>query len=501
MEKVIWVIGDNREEMIEAQRRINSTGSMRARCLLSPVALERAIQSVQENEESRIGSPSLLVVDYRMAEKQEFQCLSQIKMCQALVGVPLFFMMEERTKELDEKCFSLGATVVMHKPFSKSGILRMEHSAWQHEVTKSYEKTLQKQVNDLRAAREIMRLNQQLEARNELLYQVFGRYFSDDVLEVILEHPEEISIGGERRDAAVMFADLRGFTSLSEEIEPERVSQLLNMFLERMLGVIQTYHGTVIEFLGDSILAVFGAPLTSETPMMDAAKAAIQMQNTMKDVNEYCTGQGYEPLEMGIGLHCGDVFIGNVGSEKMMRYNVIGKEVNVCSRIEGMTVGGQVLLSEELYRRLDDVQVGNSMTVLVKGIREPIALYELLRAGDVKMIPGDSVESDWELREAFHKSLIQIYPIQGKVVSKLPVEAQVEQVSEKQMEVSVKERLELFTDVKLMATMEEEADAFHDVYGKVIAETEGKYLLHITHTNQEFHAFVQETLMGDSYET
>lgn len=379
MKKIIWVIGGDRKQMIEMQRQINSSGSMRALCLLSSEALQRAVASGKEEHTSDISSPSLIIIDYTLIVTSDFEPLSFIKKQRELAGVPLFFVVEKRSEEVDEDCYAKGAMVILHKSFSKSEIMRIENAAWQYENTKNYEKMLQKQAADLKAAKEIMSLNQQLKARNDLLHQIFGRYFSDEVVEVILEQPQGAAIGGEKREVTVMMSDLRGFTSLSEEMEPEAVTTLLNFYFEKMLESILKYHGTVIEFLGDGVLSVFGAPLHSDSHTSDAIAAAISMQNAMKDVNAYCAEHGYSDLEMGIGIHCGDVFVGNVGSEKMMRYNVIGHVVNECSRIESNSAGGQVLVSEEAISKAGyPVTVAGRLNIVAKGLKEPIPAGEVV---------------------------------------------------------------------------------------------------------------------------
>ena len=137
MEKIIWVIGDDRLEMIEAQRRINAAGSMRALCLLSFEAVQKAALAQEEGERSRISTPSLIIFDYQMAKKEDFASVLFLRKQQSLGGVPLFFMTEKRSEELDEECYEKGATVVVHKPFSRAGIMRIERTAWQHEATKT----------------------------------------------------------------------------------------------------------------------------------------------------------------------------------------------------------------------------------------------------------------------------------------------------------------------------------------------------------------------------
>lgn len=382
MEKIIWVIGDDRLEMIEAQRRINAAGSMRALCLLSFEAVQKAALAQEEGERSRISTPSLIIFDYQMAKKEDFASVLFLRKQQSLGGVPLFFMTEKRSEELDEECYEKGATVVVHKPFSRAGIMRIERTAWQHEATKNYEIMLQKQAGDLQEAKEIIRLNKQLQSRNQLLHQIFGRYFSDNVVDSILEDPKGAVIGGEKRKLTVMMADLRGFTAMSESMTPEAVTDILNCFFDEMLQCITKYYGVVIEFLGDAILAVFGASPDSKAQIEEGITAGIKMQKAMAKVNDYIISKGLVPLEMGIGIHRGEVFIGNFGSETMMRYNVIGQAVNECSRIEGASVGGQVLVSYDTVQNANAaIKTDGKFTIQVKGISTPLKVYSVTGIG------------------------------------------------------------------------------------------------------------------------
>ena len=495
MEKIIWTIGDKRNEMLEAQRRINSIGSMRAFCMLSTEAVEKAIMTIQEHSGSRISSPSLIIIDYDMAAKENFRIISILKNQRHVAGVPVFFMTEKRTRELDEECYSLGAMVVLSKPFSKSGILRIERIAWQYEVTKNYEKTLQKQAADLQFAREIMRLNKQLEARNELLYQVFGRYFSDQVLEVILEHPEDVSIGGEKRELTVMMSDLRGFTSLSAGLQPEAVTKLLNLFFERMVEIIAKYNGTVIELLGDCVLAVFGAPLPSKEHTADAVAAAIEMQNAMKDVNIYCDSLGYPKLEIGIGIHRGEAFIGNVGSEKMMRYNVVGSVVNECSRIESYSVGGQILVSTSSLEKITiPFEVNGQIEINAKGLAKTIKLCEVLGIeGDYK-VSIESVEKN--ILYAIDEDVeFLLYPVENKIVAGEPVITKLKSFSNKRAVVEVEGGdILVYSDVEVSAVETKGKVIFSDVYAKIVDRDENEITLHFTHVNQNFRMYSEKVI-------
>lgn len=498
MEKVIWVISDSREDIVTTQRQLNSTGSMRAFCMLSWEAVREAVHKQRMESPSRISTPSLMLMDYDLTAQNNYEVLTYLKSQEDLAGVPIVFMMDERSMEKDEECYERGATVVLHKPLSKSGILRIETMAWQHEVTKNYEQILQKQIGDLQAAREIMDLNNQLQARNEVLHQIFGRYFSDKVLEQILEDPNGSAIGGEKREATVMMADLRGFTPISEELGPEELTDLLNTFFGKMLDIIISYHGTVIEFLGDAVLAVFGAPLASEQQTEDAIAAAIAMQNVMEEVNDHCAEAGWPVLEMGIGIHRGEVFVGNIGSEKMMRFNVVGRAVNECSRIEGCSVGGQILVSAiTLAKASCPVETGDYRDVIAKGLQVPLTVCEVRALGGEYDCRLEHVNEDI-LTPVNRWIRFNLYPIEDKVKRDIKVAAQLKEFSGKRaiVEVMPDEKYELKenTDAEMFASDKEGNLVFTGVNAKIVSRENRILTLHFTHINQGFRQFVKDMM-------
>lgn len=503
MEKImgrnIWVIGNDRQEMIDAQRRINSTGGMRAVCKLSLESVRRAIgeRALAEaaGQEWR-EMPSLIIVDYNMSQKEDFETVSFIKKQKDLAGIPLFFMTETRTKERDRECYSWGATVVLHKPLSREGIMRIEQTAWQHDVTKNYEKLLVQQANHLREQEEIVKLNRQLEARNSLLRQVFGQYFSDDIFNEILKNPEGAAIGGKKRELTVMMADLRGFTSISEGLSPEKVTDVLNYFFQSMLPPLTEHKGTVIEYLGDSILAVFGAPIASEHQTENAIAAAIKMQNNMEQVNEYCVHNGYPLMEIGIAIHRGEAFIGNVGSEQLMRYNVIGSVVNECSRIESFSVGGQVLASKECLSHINaPVEISDRQEIQAKGLQYPITVCE------IRSIRGDY---DCHIREQKNDVLYPVdrwvlfnmYPIEEKLIQDVCVTGRLCRFSYKRALVQLDEKeeydLRVGMDVEIFAAGEDGRALFTEIYAKIIEIREGFLTLRFTHVNRSFRSFANQ---------
>lgn len=492
MEKIIWVVGNNRQDMIEAQRQINSMGSMRAVVMLSYDAVSKMAKSQSKINGNRLYTPSLIILDYDMECEVEFASLSLIRSQQALAGVPLFFMVKNRSEETDELCYDKGAMVILTKPFSRRELLRIERTAWQHEMTRNYEKILQKQAGDIQAAKEIMRLNKQLKSRNELLYKIFGRYFSDKVLDVILESPDGAAIGGERRNMTVMTSDLRGFTSISEELDAELVTDLLNKYFGTMVDIIGKYHGTVIEFLGDSILAVFGAPLESKQHADEAVAAALEMQNEMAAVNVYAKKMGYPELEMGIGIHTGCAFIGNIGSDKMMRYNVIGGIVNECSRIESYTVGGQIYVSEDVIANMNgSVRVSNRLEVAAKGLHKPIEICDVM---------GISGSYECELNQRVDEyavslddvMMFEMHTIIDNKIEKIMINARVEELTTKHAVVAMEHgTVSVFDDVWITAKNEDGDELFRDIYAKIIDKNREIVTLRFTHVGRDFTDYVK----------
>lgn len=495
--KHIWVFNTVKQEMIEAQRQLNADGSMRAVCILSLEALKRAL--LQKDEMGGLkNAPSLILVDYENAVEQSEQAISMIKQEQSLAGVPLFFMMHDRSAVMDELCYSKGATVVLHKPFSMGEQHRIAHAAWQYQVTKNYEILLQKQASDLRVAKEIARLNEKLKQRNELLYQIFGRYFSDQVVEQIIHNPEGAVIGGEKCEATIMMADLRGFTSISETLEPEVVTDILNHFFEEMLNVINHYHGTVIEYLGDAILAVFGAPLWIEDQHEQAIAAAIGMQNRMESVNAYCAEYGYPMLEMGIGLHGGEVFVGNVGSNRMMRYNVMGQVVNLCSRIESYSVGGQVLASKYLIDQLTcQAKLHNLIEISVKGAKMPIPICEVTGLTGTYACELHK-RAEEKMVEVKDRVIFNLYPVEGKMISDQAASATLIYFSRKTAKIMLEDagevHLEEFSDVEIFAAKRGGKALFANVYAKITKMEGDEVTLCFTHVNKVFQSFAKKMM-------
>lgn len=499
MEKNIWIVNSNKSELIEAQRLINADGGMRAFCMLTYEAVVKAVQC-QQSQQTSDRMPSLILMDYDTAEQEEYRTLKYIQEHTAYAGIPLFFMVAAKSKDLDEICYSHGATVALHKPFSTASILRIERTAWQHEMTRNYEKKLQQQASELVAAKEIQRLNQQLESRNALLHQIFGRYFSEEVMDVILDHPDGAAIGGKKCEVTVLMADLRGFTAISDHLQPDAVTHMLNYFLGEMTEVICSFQGTIIEFIGDAILAVFGAPFEIEHAEQAAIAAAITMQNRMQRVNEYNKANGYPCIEMGIGVNWGEVFIGNIGSDKMMRYNVIGQAVNLCSRIESYSVGGQILVSMKTIERLScRVQFMHSFEIMAKGLLQSVAICEL------RGIEGEYactiIDQDEDALQLVAREIpVILHQVEGKSISNRVIKGIILELSHKQAVLQIDTMIDLtaYADVEVSAGTENEGILFDNVYAKVIRQQSNRVTIHFTYVTDEFIAFYKAVRMSET---
>lgn len=245
---------------------------------------------------------------------------------------------------------------------------------YQHKMLLAYEEIE-------RHRHELTEHKRQLELRNRLILGTFGRYLSDEVVTRLLEAPEGLALGGEKRTVSIMMADLRGFSALADGIDPQDVVALLNGYLEAMTGIIMKWGGTIDEFIGDAILVLFGAPLLHTDDHVRAAACALQMQREMPAVNAMNAAKGLPAVEMGIGVHTGEVVVGNIGSLQRAKYGVVGRAVNFASRVESYSVGGQVLVSQALRDALGPLgEFGEELDVHPKGM-QPVTIHELVGVG------------------------------------------------------------------------------------------------------------------------
>jgi class 3 adenylate cyclase len=211
-----------------------------------------------------------------------------------------------------------------------------------------------------------------------------GRYVSPELAAEVLRDREALQLGGEVREVAMLMSDLRGFSELSERLGPAGMIALLNRYLACMTPVIQQHRGIIVEFIGDAIFVLFGAPLGRPDDAERAVRCAWAMQQALAAFNADGRSHGLPELTMGIGLHVGPVVAGNIGSADRVKYGVVGPAVNLTARIQSLTGGGEVVLSDALLARVSSlVSVAPGRQERVKGASEPITVHRLLEAKEV----------------------------------------------------------------------------------------------------------------------
>ena len=218
----------------------------------------------------------------------------------------------------------------------------------------------------------------ELQERNEFIRRVLGRYVTDEVANHVLSRPEELQLGGERREVTVLMSDLRGFTQMSDKLGPEKVVEILNHYLTAMVDVVLKWGGTIDEIIGDALLVIFGAPLPAPEHARRAVCCALEMQEAMKPLNVLLQEKGLVSIGMGIGLNSGEVVVGNIGSEKRMKYSVVGSPVNLTARIEAFTIAGQILASKETVDLIGEgLRLDGQLRVNLKGFSRAITIFEI----------------------------------------------------------------------------------------------------------------------------
>ncbi len=212
----------------------------------------------------------------------------------------------------------------------------------------------------------------------------FQRYLSPDMVERIADNPENLALGGEVRDITILFSDIRGFTSMSEKMDPEELTNLLNTFLTPMTDELLDHQATIDKYIGDAIMAFWNAPIDVPNHPKEAARATLAMLTRLDEVNNELRFDGNRgnrpPLRMGVGLNTGDCCVGNMGSDQRFAYSCLGDAVNLASRLEGMTkqYAVDIIVGEETAKHLADFGILELDMIRVVGRTEPARIYALL---------------------------------------------------------------------------------------------------------------------------
>lgn len=218
--------------------------------------------------------------------------------------------------------------------------------------------------------------------KKEKIQSVMGKYISKDVMQNVVSNIDGVRLGGKRACVTVLFADIRGFTSISEQLSAEEVTKILNEYFSAIAPIIEAHNGILNKFMGDAVLAVFGEPIKNENHATDAVKCADAMLKKVKQLQTKWLDEGKPKIEIGVGISTGEAFVGNIGSEERLEYTVIGDTVNTASRIENYNkvYKTKFLISEETFLRVQKyVDVIKIREVSIRGKAKKINIYEVLR--------------------------------------------------------------------------------------------------------------------------
>jgi adenylate cyclase len=212
----------------------------------------------------------------------------------------------------------------------------------------------------------------------------FSYYVSESVVNEMLKHPERLKLGGDKKDLTVLFSDIRGFTTISEGLSPEALVLLLNEYLTAMTDVVFEHDGTLDKYMGDALMAIYGAPLDQPDHAAKACLSALEMIERLKTLNQKWLKEGKKTLDIGIGINTGMMMVGNMGSDQRFDYTVMGDAVNLASRLEGANKNYKthILISEFTYARVKDLFTCMEIdSVRVKGKTKPVKIFALFGQG------------------------------------------------------------------------------------------------------------------------
>jgi adenylate cyclase len=301
--------------------------------------------------------PDLIFMDMNMPRMDGIEACKYLKSHPATQFVPVVIVTALEGDEEKVRALEAGADDFITKPYSSVLLLACA-----------------------RALLKIKHLNDQLRSRNQLLRQVLNRYVAEAVADTILTDPEKyLRLGGETREVTVLFADIRGFTKFTEQHTAAQTVEALNRIFAELTPVVFKHHGTFDKYVGDAIVAFYGAPVSASDDPLRAVQTALEMQDVFERL---CAqdGSALHGLGLGIGLHSGEATVGNVGSETVMDYTVIGDTVNVSQRLQESAKSGEVLMSEATYRRVQNYVLAECLEArAIRGRTEPVTVYSLQR--------------------------------------------------------------------------------------------------------------------------
>jgi class 3 adenylate cyclase len=320
----------------------------------------QALELVRQNP------PDLIITDVIMPGMDGFELTRILRAQPESEAIPILMLTALREMTDKTKGLEAGADDFLSKPFSQVELLARSRSLLR-----------------------IKQLHDELQLKNALLERVLMRYISKDVAREILTDTERnLQLGGHTRDISVLFADIRGFTAFSEQREASQVTQMLNLIFSALSPLVFEHSGTLDKYLGDAIMAFYGAPIASADSAAQAVRTAWAMQQRFARLREETPALAESRLGLGIGIFTGAAVVGNIGSERMMNYTVIGNTPNTARRLQETAQPGQILIDKATYQAVKALAVLRPTKPLhLKGRSQPVKAYEVLAVESARSAP------------------------------------------------------------------------------------------------------------------
>lgn len=298
--------------------------------------------------------PDLLVLDVDMPGMNGFEVCALLKSNEQTAHIPVLMLTAQNGVDQRVHGLEVGADDYLSKPYNpRELIARVE--------------------TRLRAKLE----SDEMREKQQLVRSTFERFVHPSVVEQLLRDPAQVKLGGKLQEVTVLFADLEGFTSISEQTDPEELLTLINSYHDRIVRVIQQHSGTIDKFLGDGVMALFNTPL----PLQEHARCAVESALSIRSALAAFHAELPPQHRMGInfGIHCGLAVVGNVGTAQIMDFTAVGDTVNVAARLQGLARGSQILISAAVYERVKMwVSAREIGMIRVKNRQEAVMTYEVL---------------------------------------------------------------------------------------------------------------------------
>lgn len=219
------------------------------------------------------------------------------------------------------------------------------------------------------------------EKERKFIKSTFSSYVNPDLVDILIQNPDMMQLGGQEKEVTILFSDIRGFTTLSEGMTPKELIDFLNIYLTRMTDILMEHKGTLDKYIGDAVMGFWGAPIDLPDHALKACQTCVRMIESLEEFNKQMTAEGRRNIDIGIGLNSGIVTVGNVGSETRKNYTVIGDNVNLASRLEGVNkyYHTRIVISEFTYERVKEWVIVRELDLIrVKGKNKPVKIYELI---------------------------------------------------------------------------------------------------------------------------